>query len=111
MAVPVSLVCTFDYVAVLFELMFCGMFGTAALGGGALAASFANVTGYSIVYGLLLPLDTFISQAFGANKKDKIGLALQRALIVTFVATFLIFPVWFVRISIFLFFFTRVWIF
>ena len=85
-----------DYLSVIVELIFFGTFGTAELAAAALASSFANVTGNSVMIGLLSPLDTLISQAYGANQKQQIGLAVQRGILVSFTAVILIFPLWFV---------------
>ena len=99
--------CVIDYLIILVELAFAGLYGSSAFAGTALGTSFANVTGYSVMTGLLVPLDTLISQASGARQYEKIGIALQKGLVTTMIVSLIVLPVWFVSILFFFFFIFR----
>ena len=82
---------------VLIELAFAGHIGVPELAGAALGASYANVVGFSILGGLLFAMDTLVSQAYGANEKSRIGVALQQSIVVVVILSILLSPLWFVR--------------
>jgi MATE family multidrug resistance protein len=52
-----------------------------------LANVFCNVTGYSLIGGMASAIDTISSQAYGAKSYAKMGILLQRALLILLVTT------------------------
>ena len=98
LVLPVIVTYGADFLISVIQLMFVGHMGSTEMAGVALAASFCNVTGYSVVIGLLSAMDTLIAQAFGAQKPEQIGVTVQQSLVVIVLYTFLILPVWFVRL-------------
>eukprot|EP00250_Pteridium_aquilinum_P029731 c4002_g1_i1 orf=247-753(+) len=66
----------------MISLTFVGHFGELELSGAAIANSFAVVTGFSIVLGMGCVLETLCGQAYGAKQYQKMGIYLQRAIVV-----------------------------
>ena len=64
------------------------------LDGAALALSFANVTGTSIVVGLSSGMDTLCSQAYGGKNFRLVGVYFQRAILLSLLACFPIWALW-----------------
>ncbi|VVA98344.1 unnamed protein product [Arabis nemorensis] len=73
MAAPLATVTVSQYLLPVISIMVAGHRGELQLSGVALATSFANVTGFSIMYGLAGALETLCGQAFGAKQYAKIG--------------------------------------
>ncbi|XP_064621715.1 multidrug and toxin extrusion protein 1-like [Lineus longissimus] len=64
------------------SMMFIRPYGTLYLGGIGLANTIVNVTGYKIGGGLATACDTLFSQSYGSKNKKKVGVYLQRSLLV-----------------------------
>lgn len=65
-----------------------------SLSAAVLAGSFYNISGYSLVIGLSAGMETLCGQAFGAENYPMLGLVLQRALLICWVACVPISVVW-----------------
>ena len=79
----------------LVSLMFTGHIGGGVyLDGTALALSFANITGTSVVIGLSSGMDTLCSQAYGGKNYRLVGVYFQRAILLTLLACFPIWALW-----------------
>ncbi|XP_022771980.1 protein DETOXIFICATION 3-like [Durio zibethinus] len=73
MAVPMVAVTVSQYLLQVISVMMVGHLGKLDLSGIALGSSFANVTGFSFVFGIAGALETLCGQAYGAQQYQKLG--------------------------------------
>ncbi|CAD6338381.1 unnamed protein product [Miscanthus lutarioriparius] len=82
LAAPLVACSLLQYSLQVVSVMFAGHLGELSLSGASVAASFANVTGFSVLLGMGSALDTFCGQSYGARQYDMLGTHTQRAIIV-----------------------------
>ncbi|CAA7023691.1 unnamed protein product [Microthlaspi erraticum] len=73
LAAPMATVTISQYLLPVISVMVAGHNGELQLSGVALATSFTNVSGFSIMFGLVGALETLCGQAYGAKQYEKIG--------------------------------------
>ncbi|XWS47597.1 hypothetical protein CRYUN_Cryun14cG0165800 [Craigia yunnanensis] len=73
MAVPMVAVTVSQYLLQVISVMMVGHLGELALSGIAIGSSFANVTGFSLIFGMAGALETLCGQAYGAQQYQKFG--------------------------------------
>ncbi|XP_022737420.1 protein DETOXIFICATION 49-like [Durio zibethinus] len=93
-ALPMILTGLMLYSRSLISMLFLGHLGELALAGGSLAIGFANITGYSILSGLAMGMESICGQAFGARKYTLLGITLQRTVLLLFVSSLPISLLW-----------------
>ncbi|KAM9812965.1 multidrug and toxin extrusion protein 1-like [Syngnathus typhle] len=82
MAGPVLLSRFLNYLLPFVVTMFCGRLGNEAMAGYGLASSTINITTAATGYGLALACDTLVSQTFGGKNLLRVGVILQRGIVI-----------------------------
>ncbi|XP_047947396.1 protein DETOXIFICATION 51-like [Salvia hispanica] len=80
-AFPMIITGLLTYGKSFISMLFLGNLGKDALAGGSLAIAIANISGYSILYGLSLGMEPISSQAFGAKQWPLLSQTLYRTLL------------------------------
>ncbi|KAK9806969.1 hypothetical protein WJX72_008996 [[Myrmecia] bisecta] len=82
LAGPLSGKGVLTYSAALFSSGFVGRLGATPLSAWMLSRTLVNVTGHSLVWGVISAMETFCGQAFGAGRYALLGVILQRSLLI-----------------------------
>ncbi|XP_061364199.1 protein DETOXIFICATION 49-like [Gastrolobium bilobum] len=78
----------------MISMLFLGHLGELALAGGSLAIGFANITGYSVLSGLAMGMEPICGQSFGAKKFKRLGLVMQRTVLLLLLTSVFIAFLW-----------------
>uniref|UniRef100_A0A3Q1GMB3 Solute carrier family 47 member 4 n=1 Tax=Acanthochromis polyacanthus TaxID=80966 RepID=A0A3Q1GMB3_9TELE len=79
---PLLLSRILNYLLPFVVTMFCGRLGNNVMAGYGLASASINVTTAATGYGLILACDTLVSQTFGGKNLLRVGVILQRGVII-----------------------------
>nr|XP_015882953.2 protein DETOXIFICATION 16-like [Ziziphus jujuba var. spinosa] len=82
------------YCLQMISVMFVGHLGELHLSGASMASCFAAVTGFSLLMGLSTALETLSGQAYGAKQYDKMGIYMQRAMVVLLLVSIPLAIIW-----------------
>ncbi|XP_076936159.1 protein DETOXIFICATION 49-like [Bidens hawaiensis] len=93
-AIPMILTGLLLYSRSMISMLFLGHLGELALAGGSLAIGFANITGYSVLSGLAMGMEPICGQAFGAKRLTRLGLCLQRTILLLLLVSLPISILW-----------------
>ncbi|XP_031093190.1 protein DETOXIFICATION 14-like [Ipomoea triloba] len=72
-AIPMLVVTVCQQMVIFVSTMMLGHISELSLSGGAVATSFTNVTGFSLIFGMASALETLCGQAYGAGQYHKLG--------------------------------------
>ncbi|XP_061129829.1 multidrug and toxin extrusion protein 1-like [Syngnathus typhle] len=88
LAGPVTLSQLMIYLINIIGLVFCGHLGKTQLSAVSLATAMVSVTGITVGSGLSLTCDTLIPQTIGSGNPTRVGLILQRGVLIIILACF-----------------------
>ncbi|CAH1269322.1 SLC47A1 [Branchiostoma lanceolatum] len=91
LAWPTTVASVLEYVMWMMPIIFCGHLGKIQLDAVTLAISVVNVTGISLGFGLGTACDTLMAQTFGSENKMRVGIILQRSILILLLCCF---PCW-----------------
>ncbi|XVF62562.1 hypothetical protein PTKIN_Ptkin09bG0018200 [Pterospermum kingtungense] len=92
---PIAAMSLVSYLRNMILVVCMGRLGSLELAGGALAIGFTNISGYSVLSGLAMGMESLCSQAFGSRNLSVATLTLQRTIIMLILASIPIGLIWF----------------
>ncbi|GAV64150.1 MatE domain-containing protein [Cephalotus follicularis] len=91
---PIAAMSLVNYIKNMILVVCMGRLGSLELAGGALAIGFTNITGYSVLSGLAMGMESLCSQAFGSRNLSVASLTLQRTILMLLLASIPIALLW-----------------
>ncbi|GMI70290.1 hypothetical protein like AT5G49130 [Hibiscus trionum] len=92
---PIAAMSLVGYLRNMVLIVCMGRLGSLELAGGALAIGFTNISGYSVLSGLAMGMESVCSQAFGSRNLSMAALTLQRTIIMLLLISIPIGLIWF----------------
>ncbi|GKU85428.1 hypothetical protein SLEP1_g107 [Rubroshorea leprosula] len=92
---PMAAMSIMGYLKNMILVVCMGRLGSLELAGGALAVSFTNITGYSVLSGLAMGMESLCSQAFGSRNSSFASLTLRRTSFMLLLVSLPIALLWF----------------
>ncbi|XVE82170.1 hypothetical protein DITRI_Ditri15bG0125300 [Diplodiscus trichospermus] len=92
---PIAAMSLVGYLRNMILVVCMGRLGSLELAGGALAIGFTNISGYSVLSGLAMGMESLCSQAFGSRNVSVASLTLRRTIIMLLLASIPIGLIWF----------------
>ncbi|KAL2531633.1 MATE efflux family protein [Abeliophyllum distichum] len=84
-ALPMMVVTVSQYLLRVSPMFMLGHLGELSLSSASIATSFANVTGFSVLFGMSSALETLCGQAYGAQQYQRVGTFTYGAILCLFV--------------------------
>lgn len=92
---PIAAMSLVGYLRNMILVVCMGRLGSLELAGGALAIGFTNISGYSVLSGLAMGMESICSQAFGSRNLSVASLTLKRTILMLLLASLPIALIWF----------------
>ncbi|KAI8534482.1 hypothetical protein RHMOL_Rhmol10G0093400 [Rhododendron molle] len=93
-ATPMVVVTVSQYLLLVVSMSMAGHLGEISLSSAAIATSFTNVTGFSLLFGMAGALETLCGQAYGAEQYKKLGIYTYAAIVSLFLVCLPVSVLW-----------------